>query len=313
MKEQGKIFAAFFLLLLFFTIKAYAIEDEALGSLPAPIVPEELYNEHMNDPNVGAKKLWYRNAGEWISSRTVREGISTEPTTKVITDGKRFDVTLGKRFPLYTWNEKSLSEAWSLGIDAGMYASLTRYNNVGRLTFGTNTFDGFFGADIAYAKSGNIFMLRTAHLSAHQVDNSPNIFNTINYSQFWNQLIIGKEFPAPESVSDFDLYAQGSVGLNNTSIPKAKQPRAALGISLGKALQGPDTLAILASADALRAGVIGQSTTYSYFLGLGYLQRPNNTHRPLRFGVQAMRGSDQRNQYYAQPEKFTAFEIQTEF
>lgn len=260
-----------------------------------------------------AEKHWYRDSGEWIANRTTRVGISTEPTSKILSDGKRYDVTLGKRIPLDSWSEESLSESWSVGIDGGMLASLERYKNGGRLTFATNTFDGFFGAWLARAVDGTIVMLRLGHLSAHLVDNSPDILRRTIYNQFWNEIIIGQEFPNPELRSNWDLYFQGSVGLNYTSAPIQKNPRASFGISAGYCLDGPDSLAVVSSADMLHAGVIGQASSYSYFLGLGYLQRPNSTHRPFRVGATALRGSDPRNQFYANKANFTALELQTEF
>jgi hypothetical protein len=145
------------------------------------------------------------------------------------------------------------------------------------------------------------------------VDNSPLILTPLSYSQFWNEIIVGKSFPGTSAPSDWDLHIQGSVGLNNTSTPRSNQPRASLGADFGYAFSGPDSLGILASADALRAGVMGQKNTYAYFLGLGYLSRPQTTHRPFRAGVAYFTGSDYRNQLYMNSQDWFTFEIATEF
>jgi len=307
-----------FLFLPFFSFFFFlhtACAEEAAPPIEQDSLPQAAIGKEFPEPSTSApkRKLWFRNSGEWVASRTVRAGVSTEPTGIIITDGKRFDTTVGKRFPVFTWKEKSMSESWSIGIDGGMLASLVRYNNLGNLAFGTNTFDGFFGAYFAYANDGSIFLFRTAHLSAHLVDNSPDILTPISYSQFWNEIILGQNFPAPEEESDWDLYLQTSIGLNNTSAPASNNPRLAFGISAGKALSGPDSLAIIASGDILNTGVQNQRSSYSAFLGLGRLQRPNTTHRPYRFGVVTLQGTDQRNQYYTRRQNFTAFELQAEF
>jgi hypothetical protein len=268
-------------------------------------------------PKATAEKeaqLWFRNAGEYISTRSTRMGFPTDVNTKILTDGKRFDVSVGKRIPLYTWEEKSLSEAWVFGIDGGMLASLERFSRSGNLTFGTYTFDGFFGAFAGKAWDGWLALLRTAHLSAHLVDNSPQVTSAVSYSQFWNELIVAKTLPGPEKISDWDLHIQGSVGLNNTSTPKGKQPRASLGVGFGHTLDGtPDGLALLASADALRAGVEGQRPSYSFFAGIGTLNRPQSKSRPFRAGLAHFTGSDYRNQYYARKQRWTTFELSAEF
>ena len=223
-------------------------------------------------------------------------------------------VSLGKRIPLIRWAEEEKFGGWSVGVDGGMLASLTRYSNRSQLTFATNTFDGMFGAYIGFVDGdGWIALFRTAHLSAHLVDNSPRILIPINYSQFWNEIIFGKTFPEIRRKSDWNLHLQASVGLNNTSSPSVDQPRASLTTDFGYALNGPDSLAILATADALRAGVSLQTWSYTFFLGLGYLSRPDTTHRPFRFGVAHFRGSDYRNQLFFNRQNWTTFELTTEF
>lgn len=296
------------LLLLLLPLLAAAEEP---GPLPAAKVDKDVFPigpaaEHTERP-------WFRDVGEYISTRSVRPGISTDPTTKLLTDGQRYDVTVGKRIPVYSWGEESLSEGYAVGVDGGMFASLQRLTHTGRLIFGTNTFDGFFGAWAGAVKDGWLYMFRTAHLSAHLVDNSSNFYNPVSYSQFWNSVIIGKSFPSPAKESDWQLHLQGELGLNNTSSPAAKQPRWESGVDFGYALKGPDSLAFLLSADVLNAGVQGQKSHYSYFAGLGYLVRPQTKHRPLRFGVTRLDGSDHRNQYYMNKDRFTAFEVQAEF
>jgi hypothetical protein len=256
---------------------------------------------------------WFRGPGEYIANRSLRVGLPTETAAKVLLDGKRFDVTLGKRLPLLTWNEEGAATAWTAGIDAGMLASLQRYNSGGRLTFATNTFDGFFGAFLAKAWDGWLVMGRFAHLSAHLVDNSPNILMPLGYSQFWEELVVGKTFPSPEMESDWELHLQGSLGLNHTSTPAHKNPRAAAGASFGHSVSGPGSLAVLASADMLRAGVDGQRPSYAFFLGMGTLNRPGSTIRPFRAGVAHLSGSDYRNQNFNQKHQWTTIEVSTDF
>lgn len=256
---------------------------------------------------------WFRGPGEYIANRSLRVGLPTETASKMLLDGKRFDVTLGKRLPIFTWGEEGPASAWTAGIDAGMLASLQRYNSGGRLTFATNTFDGFFGAFLAKAWNGWLVMGRFAHLSAHLVDNSPNILNPVGYSQFWEEVIVGKTFPSPEVESDWELHVQGSAGFNHTSVPVHRNPRAGLGLSFGHSLSGPGTLAVLGSADVLRAGVIGQKPSYSFFLGMGTLNRPGSKIRPFRVGLAHLSGSDYRNQNYNKKHEWTTVEISTDF
>ncbi|MGZ3712838.1 MAG: hypothetical protein ACXVBE_13830 [Bdellovibrionota bacterium] len=260
-----------------------------------------------------AEKPWFRNAAEYLTSRSVRPGAATEVNSKIISDGKRFDVSLGKRINLYHWGEKSLAETWSIGVDGGMLASLTRYKYKGQLTFATNTFDGYFGAYIGHIWDGWLTLFRYGHLSAHLVDSSPDIFNPVLYSQFWGEFILGKTFPKPLEESNWEVHLQSSVGLNNTSSPKANQPRASFNMSGGYSPGGPDTIAIIASADALNPGVTGQKPTYAMFLGAGSLNRPNSTQRPYRFGLAYVSGSDYRNQCYAKRQHWTTVEVSTEF
>lgn len=259
-------------------------------------------------------KPWFRSAGDYMAYRTERWGVPTDPSTKVLTDGKRFDTSIGKRISLLTWgNDDGFDKAWSFGIEGGMLASLYRFSKDGSLTFATHTFDGFFGAYVGYMNDGWIALFRTGHLSAHLVDNAPEILNGVSYSQFWNEVIVGKTFPAPAMSTDWEVHVQGSLGLNNTSTPKASQPRATLGASGAYSVHGDGKLAVVASADALRAGVTGQKNSYAVFLGLGSLTRPNATMRPWRAGVAHYFGSDWRNQYYQRRQNWTAFEASTEF
>ncbi len=262
----------------------------------------------------GTERPWFRDAGEYLAYRTTRVLAPTDVSTKIITDVKRYDVSVGKRIPLFRWKESSPTDGWSAGIDGGMLASLTQYTNQGRLTFATNTFDGYFGAYVGMVNGdGWSAIFRTAHLSAHLVDNSPMILTPIAYSQFWNEVIVGKSWPETRRESDWEIHLQGELGLNNTAIPKADQPRADLSADFGYAFHGPDSLAVIANADALRAGVSNQPVTYLFFLGFGYLSRPQTTHRPFRFGVVHFRGSDYRNQIYFNRQNWTTFEMAAEF
>ena len=249
-----------------------------------------------------------------VVKKLIRQIAPTDVSTKVITDAKRFDVSVGKRIPLLNWGTESATDTWSAGVDGGMLASLIRYSSQGRLTFATQTFDGYFGAYAGFLRSdGWMGIFRTAHLSAHLVDNSPLFLTPIAYSQFWNEVIVGKSFPRLDQLSDWDLHVQGSVGFNNTSTPLVNQPRASLDIDGGYALSGADSLAVIGTADALRAGVLNQSYTYSFFLGMGYLPRPQTHHRPFRVGVAYFRGSDYRNQLYQNRQNWLTGEVAAEF
>jgi hypothetical protein len=135
----------------------------------------------------------------------------------------------------------------------------------------------------------------------------------VGYSQFWEEVIVGKTFPAPEVESDWELHVQGNVGFNHTSVPVHSNPRAGLGLSFGHSLSGPGGLAVLSSADVLRAGVIGQKPSYSFFLGMGTLNRPSSKIRPFRVGLAHLSGSDYRNQNYNKKHEWTTVEISTEF
>lgn len=284
--------------------------------LPSPNIPNTspvVYHRTGNGRYTSEESPWFRDAGEYIASRSTRMGFPTDVNTKIITDAKRYDVSVGKRIPLLVWDDDSMSDAWVFGVDGGMLASLTKYSRLGKLTFATNNFDGFFGAYLARAIDGWFFMFRVAHLSAHLVDNSPQILSPVSYSQFWNEIIVGKTFPAPEEISNWEVHLQSSVGMNNTSSPTAKQPRASGGLSAGYAPGGADRLAILTSFDALNPGVQGQDATYAAFLGFGTLNRPNTTHRPFRAGMAYFFGTDYRNQFYYRKQDWLTFEISADF
>lgn len=277
--------------------------------LPQSQVAQETYPD-ANLPQMDDSRLWFRNVGEYIANRTVRSGLANDTNTKMNTNGTRFDVSLGKRIALLKWHEHSNLAGWAAGVDAGMLASLDRFQRAGKLTFATNTFDGSFGAWVGYSdKDGWIALFRTAHLSAHLVDNNPQVTAASSYSQFWNEIIVSKSFPGPTETSEWDLQLQASVGLNNTSFPSSEQPRATGGVSYGHAFDGPDSIAWLLSADVLRPGVKGQLPTYAYFAGIGSLNRPNTTTRPFRIGVAHYTGSDYRNQYFYKTQKFTVFQV----
>lgn len=254
---------------------------------------------------------WFRSLGEWVSYRTVRPGLSSDPTTKILTDGARYDLTVGKRIPIFSI-EKSKTKGFVFGGDGGMFASLRRIKGAGTGVFATESFDGFFGLFAAYTWSSWIAMFRWGHLSAHLVDNAPNFASPINYSHFWGEWIIGKTWPNIEKPSKWLIHAQSSVGMNYKSAPPESNPRVSLGIDGGFSPWSPDALAFLISADLVDSGVEGQSKNYSYFAGMGFLGRPQSTHRPLRFGVTRLAGSDHRNQYYANKQKFLALDISLE-
>jgi hypothetical protein len=261
---------------------------------------------------VHADSPWTRDVGDYIALRTVRMGFPSDTNSKITTNGKRYDLSIGNRIPLKSWSQVFSAEGWAAGIDGGMMASLERFNRNGNLTFATNTFDGYFGGWIAYAGDGFIIMIRSAHLSAHLVDNSPDILNAVNYSQFWNELILTKSFPDPIIEANWELHFQGNFGINHTSFPKSKNPRTGFGISGGYSPWGPQGLALLASADVLKTGVQRQSATSAFFLGIGRLTRPQTIGRPFRVGIAVYRGSDARNQYFFERQKWAALEISTD-
>jgi hypothetical protein len=292
-----------------------APEQIATDPIPPPAQPsiDPANNAEIPQQN-NLSRLWFHDAGEYLASRSTRYLAPNDVSSKIISDAKRFDVVLGKRIPVFSWSEDSPSDGWAAGIDGAMLASLTRYSSQGRLTFATDTFDGMFGAWLGFVNGdGWLMMLRTAHLSAHLVDDSPILFSSIPYSQFWTEIIVGKSFPETRKVSDWNLHLQGSVGVNYMAIPYPQQPRANLSADFGYALSGPDSLAVIATADAQRAGVQGQKNSYLMFLGLGFLSRPQTTHRPFRFGVVHFSGSDYRNQLYQNTVDWTTFEIAAEF
>ncbi len=297
---------------------SFSAHAEEVSPTAAP--PSETAPAQVPPPPVAASEpvkrvyFWYRDSAEYLASKSTRAGLPTDVNTKVITDAKRFDVSVGKRIPLFRWAEDGRHSGWSAGVDGGMLASLVRYTSNGKLTFATNTFDGFFGMYIGHSTpEGWLGIFRVAHLSAHLVDNSPRFLTPIAYSQFWNEIIVGKSFPRPTEISDWDLHLQANLGVNNTSVPVSEQPRAGFGVDFGHALHGPNSLAILASADANRAGVKDQLLTYAFFLGMGFLKRPHTIHRPVRAGLAYFRGSDYRNQLFQERQNWLTFEVATEF
>gem|GEM_PF-7118407 len=290
-----------------------SINARSEEAIPLPPSPPAAPAPSSNEPPP-ENLLWFRNAGEYLASRSTRTMLPAEVSTKIITDGKRFDVSVGKRISMLRWSEDGRHSGWSAGVDGGMLASLVRYTNAGRLTFATNTFDGFFGLYVGHATpDGWLGIFRVAHLSAHLVDNSPRFLTPVGYSQFWNEIIVGKTFPNPTELSDWDLHLQANLGLNNTSTPASDQPRAGLGVDYGYAFNGPDSMGLIATADASRAGVMNQKLTYAFFLGMGYLKRPQTTHRPFRAGLAYFRGSDYRNQLFFEKQNWLTFEVATEF
>ncbi len=124
-------FALFLGFVLCFTVNASAA-DEA-EDLPPPAVtsidPDQDIVPAAAPTTPAPKKSrsredepWYRNAGEYLSSRSTRALAPTDVNTKIITDAKRFDVSLGKRIPLLRWAEEDLHTGWAFGIDGGMLA-----------------------------------------------------------------------------------------------------------------------------------------------------------------------------------------------
>lgn len=262
---------------------------------------------------IGDKHSWYRDSGEWIAARTTRDGLTMEPVTKVLTDGKRFDLSFGKRIAVHTWGEESMTKSWSAGFDGGMAITMFRGREETDVTFATENFDGFFGAYLARALHNTIYMVRVAHVSSHLVDNNPAVLSAIPYSRFWMEFIVGKTFPDVGTSSRWNLHLQASIGLNFKSEPAKDSIRYLAGFDLGYSLFGTDSLSVITSFDLRQTGVAGQKTYYAAFLGLGRLKRPETTNRPWRFGISHHWGSDYRNQYFRNTDEFTSFELQLEF
>ena len=303
---------------------------DVTNELPKAKVSKDLFSEENDEEDEPATKPtrsikqstakaearapWFPSASEFLSYQTQRPALATDPSTKISTDGKRYDMTVGSRIPVHSWAEDEVGYGWSVGFDGGMLASLERYELNGKLTFATETFDGFFGAYLARAAGSWLLMLRTAHLSAHLVDNSPRVLNnTTIYNLFWNEFLAGYFFRDPTKAQPWNLYMQGSLGANNVAEPRQSNPRATLGLTFNHQLDGPDSLGVILSADSLRAGIAGQKMHYAYFAGIGRAGSLQSTMRPWRAGVTMFRGSDHRNQNYSHTNHFTAFTIQTDF
>jgi hypothetical protein len=283
-------------------------------NLPKPYLPPELSQKEKMAQELDNKALWYRDASEWMMARTIYSGLATDPNTRIATNGKRWDMEVGKRIPLFTWDNESPHDAWSIGIDGGILASLTRIKGTTTSVFATETFDGFFGINLGRAFDGHIIMLRTGHLSAHLVDNSPRInILPVTYSQFWTEFIFGENFVHPSEMSRWDVYSQFSVGANYVARPKPRGPRLAFGTTIAYHFSSPDSLAFIVSGNVLKAGVESQKAHYNLFAGIGNTNHALATKRPFRIGVSHYAGSDHRNQLYFEKERFTAVEAQIEF
>lgn len=302
-------------------IEPQATTEPAMDSLSVPTSDQLAEAQSVGDDTatigfsepIGGKHSWYRDSGEWIASRTTRDGLTMEPVTKVLTDGKRFDVSFGKRIAVYTWDEESMTKAWTVGFDGGMAVTMFRGRESTNVTFATENFDGFFGAYVARALYNTIYMLRVAHVSSHLVDNNPAVLTSIPYSRFWMEFIVGKTFPEVMQSSRWNLHVQGAIGLNFKSDPVKDSPRYLFGFDVDYGLFGPDTMAAIASFDLRHTGVKDQSIYYAAFLGFGRMKRPQTTNRPWRFGISHHWGSDYRNQYFRNQDTFTSFELQMEF
>ncbi|NUM89788.1 MAG: hypothetical protein HUU37_11325 [Bdellovibrionales bacterium] len=303
------------LLLTLLAFPVFAEEETPKLDLPKAEIPQDLFpNEGKRRPG-SRLRPWHADAAEWAAYRTQRPGMPTDPSSKILTDGQRYDITIGNRIPLLIWGLDDGFKSWSFGLDGAMMASLSRYKKDGKLTFATETFDGMFGAFLTRTTGRWIWMARTGHVSAHLVDNSPDYLKAdpLAYNVFWYELVSTFNVVSPEAKSDWDLYFQGSVGWNYVALPQANNPRSGFGATYGHQLNGPDSLALIATADVVRPGITGQKPIYSAFLGAGFLARPESTRRPFRMGVTAFRGSDHRNQYFTRRNKFAAFTIHTDF
>lgn len=289
--------------------KTFAEEANKLDTLEAPPVTES----PAKPPRLTGP--WYRNNSEWVASRTIRDGLmGDEPTTKILTDGKRYDMSIGKRFPLISFGEESLTRGWSAGFDGGMLVTLFRADsrNTSNVTFASENFDGFFGGYLARALDDTILMYRIGHVSSHLVDNNPRVTRAIPYSRFWQEVIISQTLSSILDPSLWDIHVQGALGANFMSEPKMSNPRALIGIDVGRTLGEPGGVSLILSADARRPGVKNQIPNYSAFIGIGRLKRPETLGRPFKIGIAHHWGSDYRNQYYRQRTSFTAFEVQLE-
>lgn len=278
-----------------------------------PMPPLPMANEEKS--SLDKRAPWYRDLAEWVASRTIRDGlVGDEPTSKILTDGKRYDVSIGKRIPLIKFGDETLTRGWSVGFDGGMLVTLFRGDARNQnVTFASENFDGFFGGYIARALDDTILMYRVGHISSHLVDNNPQILRAIPYSRFWQEIIISQTLNSVLHHSEWDVHVQGALGLNFMSEPVKDGPRALLGIDVGRNLDENGNFAIFGSFDFRRPGVKNQVPNYSVFLGLGRLKRPETKGRPYKVGVSHHWGSDYRNQYYLRRSTFTSFEVQLEF
>ena len=315
-------------LLILFAPRAIAEEAEIEKSTddnintPDPAIASDNGEQANTEPSnsisfkepIKGKHSWYRGSGEWIASRTVRDGLLGTASTKITTDGKRYDTNLGKRISLYTFDEDSLTRAWSVGFDGGMAVTLIRENGASdNVVFSTETFDGFFGLYVARALDEFIIMGRVAHISSHRVDNNPQILLAFPYSRFWLEIITGYTWPKLRVFSRWNVYLQTGVGFNFKAEPRPDGPRILFGFDVGYTLKGPNSVAAILSFDLRHVGVSNQATHYSSFIGVGRLKRPETTHRPWRIGISKVWGSDYRNQYFGNTDEHTHFLVQMEF
>lgn len=262
------------------------------------------------------RTYWYRDVGDWIADVTVRETVMNQPSSKIITNGKRFDVQIGERMPLWTINPKNRTTGWSIGIDGGVATTLSRADQTSTgqkdLVFATETFDGHFGAYVAYGKRNYALMVRAGHLSSHLVDNSPQINNFISFSHFWTELAAVWSLTPPRKLRNWGGKLFGSIGFNWKVTPEERQPRAQLGLTLYHHLRGYDSLAIIGSADAFNQGIENQNIHWNFFIGIGYPKRAYSKKRPWRIGFNGMAGGETRNQFFSEDTYFTGVALQME-
>lgn len=277
----------------------------------APPIPEaaQRKSEYISEFKA---PYWYRAPEEWISGQTVRNTLSNQPASHIYTDGKRFDVALGKRKVLFTWGRRGRTTAWVLGFDGGVGTTLTRVEKSGSsdLVFGTETFDGHFGGFIGRGSGDFIWLARIGHLSAHLVDNSPRLSQSISYSRFWVEGIVNYSFVPLHEKKPWALSAQAMIGANYKSTPSKKNPRYGIGITGSFQFWGFDSWGLIFDADLHNPGVENQDPHFNIFVGLGHPKHAYTTNHPWKIGINHMGGSESRNQFFTEDTGFTSLAIQ---
>lgn len=262
------------------------------------------------------KDYWYRSLGDWVASIGIRDNLMIEPNTKILSDGKRYDVSIGKRISLLHSPHRNIKKlGWSFGISASMTASLRLLdgkNENNSLIISTEHFEGLFGLYWGMVHKSWLLMAQVGHVSSHLVDNNLEVLNYIIYSRFWIELTIGKQFPNMRNNYKWRLYLQNSIGYNFKTEPEKSGIRLLTGMDLSFRLGGIRALSLITSIDFRDLGVREQKSHYTAFLGVGYPKYFYLGNRPWRFGVSYLKGGDYRNQFYQREDEYMALTWQME-